>query len=1474
MLRETTSLSVQDREQLGKLLDNYRQAIDRGESFSIDEACEDFPQLAPYLREQVRGRHGDDALLRVTAAPAESTTPSEVVPRGEIPDRIGDYRVLNVIAVHGQGIVYRADHPHLNRQVVIKASKNALSAAAQTSLLKEGRTLAKLSHTNLAQVYDLQFHDGRPFLVMEYIEGRNLAELLHDTIFQIKDVIDLIRTLAKAIHHAHGFGVTHRDLKPANVMIRAVDRLPKIIDFGLAESRTVYGESPLGASLGGTIAYMAPEQAEAMANGFQGPDRSDERVDIFGLGAILYEMLTGKTLYRYTNQVSGLRLAINCGFDHSALEKPDIPESLRLVCLKALAKASCDRYRTAAELADALELCRQSDAAISTGKSDSDAVPAVPKIEPEVSAEAVAVFTVSRPKRSSRFWKQTTVAAFLSSLLGLAWFFSAASVFRIVTPEGTLVVKVSGEDFATFVRGKQVTVTNTATEESYTIDLDSTREQKLLKPGEYFLVESNAGLHTETKRFTIRSGKESIVEVFWEETEADLSRDASEPLPARISDFPGPAISPFSAIQAQEHQRRWADFLQVPLEIEMPLAAGHAVTMVFIPPGEFLMGSDPEEVLAILNESKEPESILKNVVSEKPRHRVKISSPFYLGKFEVTQGQYSAVIGSNPSENRESLSHPVEQVSWNDAVSFADRMTEIHPASGLQFTLPTEAQWEYACRAGTSTPYHFAASPSALAEYGWFWNNSSKQSHPVGQLRPNHFGLHDMHGNVWEWCEDWFSADYYKSSPLIDPVGPAEPVDGAFRVQKGGFYGNADMRCRSAHRHPQNPDAKWGSLGFRVAAKITAFDTVKTKRSETAKTGGLEKQADPIGPLKIGNKVESGVASASAKSTAENKAVDDHPMRALQTAWAKRLGLDVEFANSLQMRLRVIPPGEFTMGNTAQQTSAIVDDLKGQVHPNFFENFRQAVLSAQTQHQVILTKPFAIGKYEVTRGQFRRFVEATDYQTEYPGEWESDLIGNTKLTDDHPISSVTWNDAVAFCEWLSLKEDELYRLPTEAEWEFACWAGSPQVYPPKQLLSKGWYVANSGTGPRPIGQKDENELGLHDMIGNVAEWCHDALTPYPAELVINPRGSNPQDAWIRVLRGGSFQDPAAIIGAAGRQWSGMTGRAKYLGFRIVKEFQDEDTIRGDRDYFTAIESLGGEVDFYGDESIMTPFVQAAAVNHSGTLYSLERPQELGVLPKLMAHSLVYLNLRCADFDDESLKRLTAILRRRPSHFPAINLRFYGTAISSEALAHLVDLSINGLEIDDTPLNSAGLEAIRDISAFDSLFLNNCELDDSALARVLRGTKVRWLSVGRNRLTGAGLKVVEASQVSMLFIAECGLDDEQLTAINQIKGLTNLNLSSNPITDEGIDRLRDLTTLQSLSLYHTGVTEAGVNRLHERIPGCQILWNGGVIDPAATSSDTPESPAITEPGTDQADQIDQADQTSETPPTTDIDTVPR
>jgi formylglycine-generating enzyme required for sulfatase activity len=274
----------------------------------------------------------------------------------------------------------------------------------------------------------------------------------------------------------------------------------------------------------------------------------------------------------------------------------------------------------------------------------------------------------------------------------------------------------------------------------------------------------------------------------------------------------------------------------------LPVDTSNSLGMEFvlIPAGMFMMGC--------------AEGDTECQPDERPPHPVQISEAFYLGRFEVTQGQWVKVMGENPSQTQGN-GHPVENVSWDDAQEFIRRLNALEGTD--KYRLPTEAEWEYAARAGTATKFPF--SEAEAPDYAWYWDNAAYGTHPVGAKQPNPWGLHDMAGNVWEWVQDWYGEGFYAAS-LADAPGllklknkdpfatqkardPAGPAGGASRVLRGGSWGNGSRYLRPGHRNAYAPDTRRPNIGFRLAVTPDAHWLGNVKDLKK----GAQKRADDAG---------------------------------------------------------------------------------------------------------------------------------------------------------------------------------------------------------------------------------------------------------------------------------------------------------------------------------------------------------------------------------------------------------------------------------------------------------------------------------------------------------------------------------------------------------------------------------------------------------------------------------------------------
>jgi formylglycine-generating enzyme required for sulfatase activity len=306
-----------------------------------------------------------------------------------------------------------------------------------------------------------------------------------------------------------------------------------------------------------------------------------------------------------------------------------------------------------------------------------------------------------------------------------------------------------------------------------------------------------------------------------------------------------------------------ATFTAVP-----PIRNSIGVDLKLIAPGRFAMGDAGRDS------------------NEKP-HEVTLTKPFYLGVYEVTNAQWRRVMGSVPSTWQDG-DRPVERVSWDDTVEFCRKLSAVpgEQAAGRTYRLPTEAEWEYACRAGTTTVFSFGDDEKLLGDFGWFDGNAGSQTHPVGLKKPNGLGLHDMHGNVWEWCSDWYGRDL--NGGVTDPQGPAR---GSTRVRRGGSWSYSAGLCRSAFRVGLDSSSRHNFLGFRLAMTATVADVSKSQPGPAAQA--LPPQSDAIdwivvfrssNPLDWGKPV--GVADDVTKNYA--RAANDFP-RTIRYVRLKRI---------------------------------------------------------------------------------------------------------------------------------------------------------------------------------------------------------------------------------------------------------------------------------------------------------------------------------------------------------------------------------------------------------------------------------------------------------------------------------------------------------------------------------------------------------------------------------------------------------
>ena len=516
-----------------------------------------------------------------------------------------------------------------------------------------------------------------------------------------------------------------------------------------------------------------------------------------------------------------------------------------------------------------------------------------------------------------------------------------------------------------------------------------------------------------------------------------------------------------------------------------------------IPAGQFLMGSSDEEIQELLDKFPKTVDVVHRVPNEAPQHKVCITRDFFMGACEVTQAQYRAAMRDHQTRWLGD-DQPVEQVTWYQAKAFCRWLNEkdFDRPAGYAYRLPTEAEWEYACRAGTTTPFAFD-DEAPLMDYGWLGANSRGGAREVGRKRPNAWGLYDMHGNVWEWCEDAFRTNAYRNTPTNDPVQEYEAT--TERVIRGGSF-EAIVPClRSAYRTMYPAHRDHANTGFRVVLAPATY------------------------------------------------------------------------TNFLGMKLVTVRAGEFVMGSTDEQVKQLIAANAGNGY------VKKAAPAEVPRHQVRVPRDFLLGKHEVTVGEFRKFVKSTGYKTEPERSGGAEIYTPRKFekkpgcnwqkpdfeqTDRHPVACISWNDAKAFCRWLNETDRTKprgweYRLPTEAEWEYAAGGAESLEYP--------WGAEWDGTRcngkaddghahTAPVGSfspSGDSPFGACDMGGNVWEWCEDWYDRefYRSSPTVDPVCTEKQPK--RVLRGGAWYAGSALCRSRWRDWASPEVGHNVAGFRVV-----------------------------------------------------------------------------------------------------------------------------------------------------------------------------------------------------------------------------------------------------------------------------------------------------------------------------------
>jgi formylglycine-generating enzyme required for sulfatase activity len=612
---------------------------------------------------------------------------------------------------------------------------------------------------------------------MKQVRGKPWSDEIKDkTLAENLDIFENVNNADR--------GIMHRDLKPENIMTGGYGEV-MVMDWGLAAA---FREGAKAEKLKkktavcGTPAYMAPEMS--VGNG----QLIGKASDIYLLGAILFEIIVGAPPHTGKTVIECLKNSAN-----SVFRETDVKGELMDIAMKAMAPKPEDRYASVNEFQEAIKKYESHTESISLAKR------AGKDLE---KAEETGVYedyskSVFGFQEAINLWAENKNAAEGLSKARLAYATCALSKDDLELAENQLV-----EDTPEFNELKEKVTAARKERDKREHNLKVAKKAGIVLVSIIIIGGIGAGIwiYSEREKAIAEGIKAKESAKIAEENLSKMRRIQAKEAKLRLQ------IHGVDTLEEAIAQRKDASETEnLPLTREIDLGGNIKIPLSFIPAGIYTMGSNPTE---------------KDREATESLHDVRITKPFYMAAYETTQEQWRKILpGKQPSTFKGkdvSPRHPVESVSYNDIINkFLPAIQKFAP-EGYMFDLPTEAEWEYACRTNTKGAYSFGNNPGNLGKNGWYIKNSDGKSHYTGGKEPNAWGLYDMHGNVAEWCKDNFIADYYLDSPENDPICTKKSPH---KVVRGGGWPFQPKQCRTAYRTAAKPTQKQPFIGFRLVMK-------------------------------------------------------------------------------------------------------------------------------------------------------------------------------------------------------------------------------------------------------------------------------------------------------------------------------------------------------------------------------------------------------------------------------------------------------------------------------------------------------------------------------------------------------------------------------------------------------------------------------------------------------------------------------
>ena len=1153
----------------------------------------------------------------------ESSTETMIVSPRDLPiapELLTDYDIRGIVGKGGMGVVVRARDKKLDRDVAIKlmVPEFARNDAARQRFLREARAAAAVRHDHVVTIYSVREVDGVPLLEMELIQGESLAERIQRTgPISALEVARLAIQIARGLDAAHKRGLIHRDIKPGNILLEATEEVAttlvsadgrgfcraKITDFGLA--RVASEESLTNSGLiAGTPQYMSPEQAEGTV--------IDHRSDLFSLGSVMYAMCAGRAPFHADSALGILRQVSDFAPPSLHERNSKIPDWLLAIIERLMAKRPEDRFQSAGDVVEVLS--RGYESACRSPASDSGSF-RMPHIAPATAsmddrgvrkrlrlvaiaflpiALFAAVFIIRTSKGEFVLTTQDpAIATQINAAGGLVVENKATKASYTLMPGPNQLPNGDYELIVTAPDGLELTTSRFQLRRFGGAVNATVIARPVLGAGTESVANMNAGESSIAAENTadVSMGVQNIADHSSWRSLINRTSPASTGKKQGTADWHMVGETLIGETSGQmgklELSPEVPNLYHLRCEIRVSGAGNSGIDVLLHSElGELLRGYHVDfrptnaGEIAQMDEWKviQPASNPNINTGEWTRLEIiKTAATLTV----VINGSRGADI---PIVNGESSGIDLELDGRDGQTRVEVRRLELRDIAG-ELPVPSEnrclgfdGQKSYVSIPGLSrnrnVPYTLEAwvlphyrdldeavvvmSGDSVLQFGKGYRGfyPIESDTPVSHDRPVKTAQTWVHVAI---VVEVNEVRFYVDGKMTHQIPRLKPS--GLRYRFGGTW-------LGAHPSRPNPDNPEISYFFRGHLDEIRMSSVARYQGEFVPVTRHECDADTLALYHCDE--------GSGKEVRDSSGYNHHGV-AVDVNWdlhdavdvysvalkrqeqaAAQSSLSVEITNRTGMTLRLIPPGEFLMGAPEEDTIAAVEE--------------------KPQHLVRLTRPFYMGTTEVTVGQFRKFVETTGYvtQAESDGQGAFGVQGRAqtrspnlvwhRMDDDRgqrddnlPVRGVSWEDARRFCDWLSQSESRTYRLPTEAEWEYACRAGTTTYFSFGDTMDEFQAAGRLGgqAGPlHPVAEFPPNPFGLFDMHGNLNEICLDSGIQYTSEIAIDPVGSL-DPTLPSVVRGGACSSASIRLRSSqrylndSRSFPGPSFATMVKGFRVI-----------------------------------------------------------------------------------------------------------------------------------------------------------------------------------------------------------------------------------------------------------------------------------------------------------------------------------